>query len=368
MLQMLAGMSWIYWLAFIPVLGMLVFIHELGHFLAARRMGVKVEEFGFGIPPRAKTLFEKDGVKYTINWLPLGGFVRMAGEEGNFETEGSLYSKQPWQRAFVLIAGPAMNLFAAFVLFTLVYMVGISTPQAAGRVMVQQVMADSPAEAAGLQQGDFITAVDGKPISREPDLLAAIGAAAGLTIPIVVDRDGQPVTLDITPRTSGPVKIGIYMAPERVEQVVERYGPLEAVLKGAQETIAGVVGLITFLASAIFGLFTAAPMPEGGGLTGPIGIARMTGEIAREGIDKLLYLAAAISISLGTLNLLPIPALDGGRLVFVVAEWLRGKRIPPEREALVHAVGMISLLLLMAVVSYFDVAKWMQGISPLGGG
>ena len=196
----------------------------------------------------------------------------------------------------------------------------------------------------------------------------AIGAAAGLTIPIVVDRDGQPVTLDITPRTSGPVKIGIYMAPERVEQVVERYGPLEAVLKGAQETIAGVVGLITFLASAIFGLFTAAPMPEGGGLTGPIGIARMTGEIAREGIDKLLYLAAAISISLGTLNLLPIPALDGGRLVFVVAEWLRGKRIPPEREALVHAVGMISLLLLMAVVSYFDVAKWMQGISPLGGG
>lgn len=368
MLQMLSSMSWVYWLAFIPVLGLLVFIHELGHFLAARRMGVKVEEFGFGIPPRAATLFERDGVKYTINWLPLGGFVRMAGEEGNFETEGSLYSKEPWQRAFVLIAGPAMNLFTAFVLFTFVYLVGISTPQAAGRVMVQQVMDSSPAQAAGLQQGDFVLSVAGQPIDREPDLIAAIDKAAGQTVPIVVDRSGQQLTLDITPRTNGQPKIGIYMTPERVDQVVERYGPIQAVVKGAQETIAGVVGLITFLGRLIVGLFTAAPPPEGGGLTGPIGIARMTGEIAREGVDKLLYLAAAISISLGTLNLLPIPALDGGRLVFVLAEWLRGKRIPPEREALVHAVGMISLLLLMVVVSYFDVAKWVQGISPLGGG
>jgi regulator of sigma E protease len=108
-------------------------------------------------------------------------------------------------------------------------------------------------------------------------------------------------------------------------------------------------------------------LPEVGGFTGPVGIARLAGEVAREGIDKLLYFAAAISISLGTLNLLPIPALDGGRLLFVLFEWARGKRIPPEREALVHAVGMMALLLMMVAVSYFDVAKWIHGVSPLGG-
>jgi len=367
MFSFLSGLSWVYWLAFIPVLGFLVFIHELGHFLAARKMGVKVEEFGFGIPPRAATLFERNGVKYTLNWLPLGGFVRMAGEEGNFDVDGSLWSKKPWQRAFVLVAGPLMNLLTAVVLFTLVYAIGISIPTPAGHVQVQQVMADTPAQAAGLQPGDLVISVDGQPIPREADLLAAMDHAAGKTVAIVVQRDGAEVTLNITPRASGPVKAGIYMGPERVDNVVIRYSLPQAFVKGVQETVAGVVGLIAFLGQFVTGLFTRAPLPEGGGFTGPVGIARLAGEVAREGIDKLLYFAAAISISLGTLNLLPIPALDGGRLVFVLFEWVRGKRVPPEREAIVHAIGMMTLLLMMLAVSYFDVAKWINGVSPLGG-
>ncbi len=366
MFQFLSGLSWVYWLAFIPVLGFLVFVHELGHFLAARKMGVKVEEFGFGIPPRAATLFERDGVKYTLNWLPLGGFVRMAGEEGNFDTEGSLWSKKPWQRAFILVAGPAANLITAVILFTLVYAIGITIPTPAGRVQIQQVMPDSPALAAGLQQGDLVISVDGQPIARENDLLQAMEKAGGKTVPMVVERGGQQITLTITPRASGPVKAGIYMGPERVEEEVIRYSLPQAFMKGVQETAAGVVGLIAFLGQALGGLFTRAPMPEGAGFTGPVGIARIAGEVAREGIDKLLYFAAAISISLGTLNLLPVPALDGGRLLFVLVEWARGKRIPPEREALVHAVGMMSLLFLMLVISYFDVSKWVSGVGPLG--
>ena len=366
MIDFLLGLNWIYWLAFIPVLGFLVFIHELGHFLGARWMGVKVEEFGIGIPPRAATLFERNGVKYTLNWLPLGGFVRMAGEEGNFESEGSLWSKQPWQRMIVLVAGPLMNLLTAAVLFTLVYAIGITIPVPAGRVMVQQVWADSPAQAAGLQAGDLVLSVNGDPIKREPDLLAAIERSAGKTVPVVVERQGQQVTLSLTPRATGSVKAGINMTPERVEESVLRYSLPEAAVKGVQETVVGVVGLVGFLGQTIGNLVNRAPLPEGAGFTGPVGIARMAGEVAKEGVDKLLYFAAAISISLGTLNLLPIPALDGGRLLFVTFEWLRGKRIPPEREALVHAFGMMTLLLLMLVVSYMDVSKWVRGISPLG--
>ncbi len=364
MLNFVANMSWIYWLAVIPVLGVLVFVHELGHFLAARRVGVKVDEFGFGLPPRAATMFERDGVKYTLNWLPLGGFVRMAGEEGDFDTPGSLWSKKPWQRAFILVAGPFMNFIAAAVLFAIVFMMGVPAPVPNGRVQVYDVFDGSPAQAAGLQRDDLILNVDGKPIDTTEALVAAINAAGGRQVPVVVERAGQQVTLQLTPKASGEARAGISIGSE---QTTERYGPIQAIIKGVQTTAAAVAGTLAFFGKLVTGLFTRAAMPEGASLSGPIGIARITSQVAQEGFDRLLALAAIISVSLGTLNLLPLPALDGGRLLFVVIEWIRGKRISPEREAFVHAVGMVSLLLVMLIVSYFDVARWIGGVSPFGG-
>ncbi|MFN8483389.1 MAG: RIP metalloprotease RseP [Anaerolineae bacterium] len=364
MFDFLGNMSWMYLLVVIPVLGVLVFVHELGHFLAARRLGVQVDEFGFGLPPRAMTMFERDGVKYTLNWLPLGGFVRMAGEEGDFETPGSLWSKRPWQRATILVAGPFMNFLAAAVLFSIVFMMGVPAPAPNGRVQVYDVFPGSPAQAAGLQRDDLILSVDGKPIDTTATLVAAIEAAGGREVPVAIERGGQPMTLNLTPRASGEARAGISIG---TEQITERYGPVEAVLRGIQTTASAVASTLAFFGKLIAGLFTRATMPEGASLSGPIGIARITGQVAQEGFDRLLALAAIISVSLGTLNLLPLPALDGGRLLFVVLEWVRGKRISPEREAFVHAIGMVSLLLVMLIVSYFDVARWIGGVSPFGG-
>ena len=366
MFDFLSGMSWIYWLAFIPVLGFLVFIHELGHFWGARAMGVKVEEFGFGYPPRMLTLMERDGVKYTLNWLPLGGFVRMTGEEGNFDAEGSLWSKKPWRRAVVLVAGPLMNLLLAAVLFTVVFATGI--PLEEGKVVISEVFPGYPAETAGVQTGDWVVSLNGQPINSTIDLSDGLNTAAGQSVPMVVERGGQRLNLTITPRASGDLRAGIRMDMTDTHKVVRRSNPIESIQLGLRATSVTVVRLIVGLSQTVGRLIVRQPLPPDAGLAGPVGIARATTEVAQQGLSELLVFAAGLSISLGVLNLLPIPALDGGRLLFVFFEWLRGKRIPPEREAYVHVFGMVTLLLLMLVVTYMDVAKWIQGVSPLGGG
>ena len=190
-------------LAVIPVLGFLIFIHELGHFLAAKWMGVKVHEFGFGYPPRMFKMFEHDGVEYTLNWLPFGGFVRMAGEDGDFESEGSLPTVAPWRRIIVMAAGPFMNILTAVAIFTILLMAGV--PQFVGDeatlpVQIVGVAADSPAAQVGLQANDVILSIANQEVVGIEAVSAAIQAAAGQEIEMVVRRGEENVTVFVQPR------------------------------------------------------------------------------------------------------------------------------------------------------------------------
>ncbi|MFQ5857169.1 MAG: RIP metalloprotease RseP, partial [Anaerolineae bacterium] len=358
------------WLAVIPVLGLLVFVHELGHFLAARWMKVQVEEFGFGYPPRLATLFERDGVKYTINLLPLGGFVRMVGEEGDFDTEGSLYQKQPWQRAIVLAAGPAMNLVLAAAVLALVLWLGAPKPH--GSVVVLEVAPDSPAAQAGLQAGDMIRAIGGEVTDSTEAVVEATSKYLGQPTEVVIERNGDTFTRTVLfrrpqdrPRDQGAM--GVVIELQSVESITyERVSIPVALTQGLLRTAQLFLLMLIGLGDLVLRLLSGTQVP--GGVAGPIGIAQLSGEAAQQGIRTLLNFTGFLSVNLALLNLLPLPALDGGRLVFVIVEWIRGKRIPPEREAVVHFIGMVVLIGLMAVVSYFDLARWLSGQPLLGGG
>jgi regulator of sigma E protease len=365
--------NWIWVLTVIPALGFLIFVHELGHFLTGLRMGIKVEEFGFGYPPRMLTLFRWRGVPVTLNWLPLGGFVRFAGEEGNFETEGSLAAAPPWKKIPVMAAGAIMNILAAIVLFAIVAGVW-GEPVQVGPVRVSAVQPNTPAEQAGLRVDDEIRAVDGEEVNSTIELSQLIS-----------ERQGQPTVLDIRRQDpqSGDTRLNITLTPRTRDQIgpnegaigvsldpnvqYERRDPLRALFYGVQNTFSIFMQMLAGLGMLFASLFGAAQVQ--GGLAGPVGIARMTGEVARTGgIVSYLNWTALISVNLALINLLPIPALDGSRIVFALIEWVRrGKKVPPEKEAMVHAFGMLALLGLMLLITFSDVRNILLGRDAFGG-
>lgn len=359
-------------LAVIPILGFLIFVHELGHFLAARWMGVRVREFGFGYPPRMLKLFERNGVEYTLNWLPLGGFVKMVGEQDDFDSPGSLAAAPPLRRAVVLAAGSFMNVVTAVVLFAvLLAVVGVPhlTVDPAGlRVQIEAVAPDSPAAAAGLQVGDVFLSIDGVEVFGPENVSNAIRAGAGRPVTIVVERAGRPLTVSVVPRLPAEIPpgqgaIGVRIAPIIPPDAVtrERMGIGQALVAGTTYTIRFIGLMIEGLSGLLRGLFGQQSAVPEGGVGGPVAIARITAEVARQGWADLIELTAILSLNLAVINLLPIPALDGGRLFFVLIEAIRRKRIPPEKEALVHLAGFALLLGLMALITVVDVQNWLAG-------
>lgn len=359
-------------LAVIPILGFLIFVHELGHFLAARWMGVRVREFGFGYPPRMLKLFERNGVEYTLNWLPLGGFVKMVGEQDDFDSPGSLAAAPPLRRAVVLAAGSFMNVVTAVVLFAvLLAVVGVPhlTVDPAGlRVQIEAVAPDSPAAAAGLQVGDVFLSIDGVEVFGPENVSNAIRAGAGRPVTIVVERAGRPLTVSVVPRLPAEIPpgqgaIGVRIAPIIPPDAVtrERMGIGQALVAGTTYTIRFIGLMLEGLSGLLRGLFGQQSAVPEGGVGGPVAIARITAEVARQGWADLIELTAILSLNLAVINLLPIPALDGGRLFFVLIEAIRRKRIPPEKEALVHLAGFALLLGLMALITVVDVQNWLAG-------
>jgi len=343
-------LGWLVYLWIIPVLGLLVFVHELGHFVTARLNGIRVEEFGFGFPPRLIGI-KRGEVIYSINLIPVGGFVRIYGENGEDPNDPRSFSyKKPWQRAIVLAAGSLMNLFLAIIIFTLLAMTGLPVSKGA---VIRQVADNSPAASAGLQPGDKIRSIDGISIDSPDDIARVIAGKQGQTVTIVVERDGRTISKQVTPRVNPPRgqgAIGIVIYPETV--VTRKYNPIAAIGVGISHSFEVIATIVQGIGDLITGKVGI------GGVMGPIGIADATGQIARQSaLRGIAEWTALLSINLFLVNLLPLPALDGGRLIFVIIEAIRGKKISPNKEALVHAVGMMLLLALLAIISIFDVLR-----------
>jgi len=343
---------------FIIVLLVTVIVHEWGHFYAARKSGMMVEEFGFGIPPRLFS-FKKGETLYTINALPIGGFVKIAGENG---LEGAVaperqFDTKPWYlKSFVLVAGVVMNIVLAFVLFTAAYSIGMPTTVEGGVPTIISVTPDGLASESGISVGDTISSVivDGRdiaPLTTE-NLHKAITASEGsVVVDVIQGGETKSVTYDFMGVASADRRIGIAVEPIETVRL-----PIGTAMHAAVLQIMSIAsGIWTTLGTLIGGLFGSGGGTEG--LMGPVGLAREVGGAASIGFAYLLAFTAAISINLAVLNILPFPALDGGRLLVVLLEAITRRRFSPTVVGIIHTAGFLLLLLLMLVLTVGDVRR-----------
>jgi regulator of sigma E protease len=343
--------------AFVGVLVVLVIAHELGHFFTAKAAGVTVEEFGIGFPPRLISI-KRGGTRYSLNVVPLGGFVKMAGEEDP-KVKGSLASKSIGSRLLVMGSGSLVNFLLPLLLFSVALMV----PQdvALGQVSVEDVAAGSPAERAGVQPGDTLLSINEKPVHNIGDVQRNIQLNLGREIPMVVQREsGTTEEVLVIPRWQPPEgegAVGVAVRLLSPTVVRESYPFWEAIPRGVVECIETFVLFKNGIISMIIGTVPRI-------VAGPVGIAQLTGEVARAGFSPLLQFAAFLSINLAIINMLPLPALDGGRIAFVLLEWVRrGKRISAKREGLIHMAGFALLITFLLAITYQDIIRIISGES-----
>ena len=348
-------------LAFLGVLAVLIIAHELGHFATAKAFGVKVEEFGLGFPPRLLSV-KRGETLYSLNAIPLGGFTKMAGEEDP-KVPRSLASKGAGTRLIVLSAGSIMNALLPLLLFSIAFM--IPHDMLIEPTVVEKVAPNSPAAAAGIEPGDTLLGINGKPVNNFNEFHRYVQLNLGKEISILVEHsDSTTEEIQVIPRWKPPEGEGAIGIERDIEfalsnrTIASQHEPFwKAIPMGVSECIETFV----LFKNAIIGLFIGAVPLQ---LTGPVGIAQLTGEVAKAGISPLLEFAGFISINLAILNILPLPALDGGRIVFVLLEWVRrGKRVSPKTEGLVHAIGFAMLMALIVVITYQDIIRIITGES-----
>ncbi len=339
-------------------------MHEAGHFAIAKWAGMKVEEFGFGFPPRLFAL-RRGETEYSVNLIPLGGFVKIFGETGEFREEPrSFAAKSKGKRAAVLVAGVAMNLVLAFVLLSAGFMWGIPTsvddalpghPNIRNTsVQITYVLPDSPAMRALIEMGDEVLAVNGVSVTDAARARELIGAVpVGTDFTILVKRDGATREFTLAPELLQDSRAMIGAQLSTIGLV--SYAPFEAVVQGmgatATLTSATVDGFVSLIGRLIRGEGVGAD------LAGPVGIAVMTGDVARLGFSYLLYFTALLSVNLAVLNIIPFPALDGGRLLFLGIEAVRRKQLSPMYERAAHGLGFALLILLVILVTYKDIMR-----------
>jgi regulator of sigma E protease len=340
-------------LVIVPILGVLMIAHEFGHFIVAKRSGITVEEFAIGFPPRLLS-FTRGGVQYALNLIPLGAYVKMLGEEDP-TAPGSFASQPKRIRAVVLAAGSGMNFLVAILVFALAY--GLGAPDAS-RLAVMEVVPGTPGEASGFQKGDVILQVNGEPIQSMEQFQGLIAKAQGQATDVRVERDGQIVTLTTSPRVNPPQgqgAVGIKIGADRGGPPV-RHGPIDSIVFGVRQTLALVLSTLSLPVLLLQGLVS----PEAARPIGLPGMAQYAAGAAEATVKSggwlypLLSITGVFSAGLSVANMLPLPALDGGRLAFVVVEAIRGRRVSPEREGLIHVVGMAVLISLMIFISIHD--------------
>jgi regulator of sigma E protease len=345
--------------ATVIVLGVLVFAHEFGHFLLAKLLGVRVEIFSLGFPP--KLVAKKWGeTEYRISVVPLGGYVKLLGENPNDEVPPELESQSfihhpLWHRALIVLAGPIFNLlFAVLALFIIFSLTGIPylTTEVGG------VKAGSPGEAAGLRRGDVILAVDGHPIKRWDELSARIQQKGEQPLELKIQRDGQTLPVRLTPQRMETTNI----FGEKVSVAIigvsssERLGQeYVSVPRALSEGVFFTYRIIGLTGQSIYKLVVGDIKADT--LGGPILIAQMAGKQAKQGVSSLVHFMAILSVNLALLNLLPIPVLDGGHLIFILIESVRGKPVPIKHREMAQAMGMMIILALMLFVFYQDIMR-----------
>jgi regulator of sigma E protease len=345
--------------AFLGILAVLIIAHEFGHLITAKLAGVTVEEFGIGFPPKLLS-FRRGGTIYSLNAIPLGGFVKMAGEEDP-SVAGSLASKSVPVRLLALSAGSLMNLLLPLLLFSVAFMVPHNVVY--GQVQVDKVAANSPAARASIVAGDNILEVNGQAVNNVGDLQRQVQLNLGQPVTMLIKHTDDTVEeVRATPRWQPPEGEGaIGVAVKTVSPTVVRqsYPFWQAIPMGVLECIDTFVLFKNGIISMIIG---TAPRVVGG----PVAIAQLTGEVAQTGLSPLLKFAAFLSINLGIINLLPLPALDGGRIVFVLLEVVRrGRRVPARIEGMIHMAGFALLIGLILLVTYQDIIRIASGESLL---
>lgn len=365
----------------------LVLIHEWGHFKAARRGGVDVEEFGLGFPPQAKILANKNGTIYSLNWLPLGGFVKLKGEHDQDTRPGTFGAAPLGTKVKIMMAGVVMNLLVALLLFTIVALIGmpklldnqttiasdttiIKHPDNVGVIKIGQVVEDSPASKAELKLEDQLLEIDGVKIDSPEKVSDTTAANAGQTISVSVQRGDETLTKEITLNQTSPyLGIGPYSAQKGLEIRRSTWSaPIVAVAVSKDFTVATLKGLGTALkglGSIIAGFVTGNSQARQEGQTeassqvsGPVGIFAVLYEISKQGIGLVLFIIALISLTLAIMNALPIPALDGGRLFVTLLFRAMKKPLKPEVEERIHGTGFAVLMALFVLITIVDIRRF----------
>lgn len=371
-------------ISFVVILTILVFIHELGHFWTARRAGVKVEEFGLGIPPRMVGYRKgKDGKKefvwgnkeiaetetetlYSLNWLPFGGFVKLKGEDGDdTDAPDALASKRARTRALVLSAGVIMNFLFAMILLMGVFAHGFETviddsidPAFISnkKLQVATVLVDSPAASAGLVPGDTIATIDGQSFANAEEIRSYLSSNTNEAVTIVGSHDdGSAISETVTPAHIEQIdQPGIGFAI--VETGTVKYPWYRAFDKGISSAFYMTKEILKAFGGIIGSLITTGHVTQQ--LSGPVGIAVMTGDVIERGFADVLQFAAILSLNLAIINILPFPALDGGRLLFIAIEKTRGRAMSQKIESTIHAIGFILLIALIIVITFKDIRNF----------
>ena len=354
-------------LTFLLVLSVLVLVHEFGHFVMARRAGVWVEEFGFGLPPRiwGKKVGE---TLYSLNLLPFGGFVRLHGEndnEGIADPQRAFLNKSKKARVKIVIAGVVMNFLLAVVAFSTVYSFA-GVPRKTQDVSVVSVMDGTPAKEAGIPEGSVVKSVNGEAITSVEAFIHKVDENKGRPTAISVSENGIMKEYLLTPRENPPENqgpIGVAISSEETYFPPIYLRPLYGIYYGFGEAVFWGGTIIV----GVFKLFTDLFSGHGAAdVAGPVGIYAMTTEVSKIGVLALVNFVGILSVNLAILNVLPFPALDGGRLLFIFIEKLVGRKVVPKVEAAIHTAGMVILLLLVFAITYYDIKRLIMAGSISG--
>lgn len=353
---------------FIVVLSLLILIHEFGHFITAKLSGIKVEEFALGFPPRVYSI-KRGETNYSINLIPIGGYVKMLGEDGESQDPRAFSSQSVLKRLGVVVAGVVMNIILAIVLITIGFSIGMSPLQSSPKdlggseknlILITEIIKDSPAQNAGLKAGDKVISVtDGageNQIKSVKDLQNITKKDAGQTVDLRVTRDNQDRIIKVNLGT-GKATLGVGL----VQDTSVKLPFIKAVKAAFIETGKSIVAIVMFVVALIAGLFRGSDN-IGSQVGGPVAVYSFTSEAVKLGISYVIQLSALLSINLAIINILPIPALDGGRGLFILLEGIFGKKvIKANTEGIIHAIGFGLLIILLAVITVHDILRIYHG-------